>query len=255
MRVAIAPVPGSSDGAAANLELLASCARGAAAEDADLLLLSALFLCGCDGAQSHCEPFDGPSLEAACRVARSSGVALLFGFAERAGSAVYNAAAFVGPDGAPLGTYRKAHLAPAEKGCFTAGQGMPALARVAGMTVGALIGCDADFPEPARDLALRGCDAVVVLAGGEDSPRTRLMLPARACENQLYVVGVLGADSRLYAPDGQPAPAEARAGLLIADLDPGARRSASRAMDYLAERRPALYARLAERRGTGIVPG
>ncbi|WP_051340417.1 nitrilase-related carbon-nitrogen hydrolase [Azospirillum halopraeferens] len=251
MRIAIAPAAGTPDGAANNLALLDRCAAAAAAAQVDLLVLGELFLCGADGGHGRCEPFDGPSLAAACTAARNAGVALLFGFAERAGNAVYNAAAVIGPDGVPLGTYRKAHPGPHEKGRFAAGQGMPGVARIGGMTVGVLIGCDADFPEPARDLALRGCDVIAlpalpVSAAGAPS---RLLVAARACENRVFVACAAGADSRVLGPDGRPLvnTGAAACGLVVADLDPAGRRPGPGAMDYLAERRPALYARLAER--------
>src|SRR5437762_8115744 len=57
----------------------------------------------------HAEPIPGPATDAVAADCRRLGVWAAFGLLERAGNALFNACALVGPDGSVLG-YRKIHL-------------------------------------------------------------------------------------------------------------------------------------------------
>lgn len=260
MRIAVAQTRGEPGNADANLALLED--RAAAARDAgaDLLVLPELFLSGYNtGAATArlAEPFDGPSVARATDIARAAGTALLFGFAEQAGSAVYNSAILIDQTGAILGSYRKAHLYGQEKERFSPGSGMPLTASIGGLCCGVLICYDVEFPEAVRDLALRGCQAVLVPtalpAGMPEIPD--LLVRARAYENQLFIAYAdrCGAEdgfayegrSCIVGPDGVVlAGAGAEEAFLVADLDPAAVHRARLRFDYLADRRPNLYAKL-----------
>lgn len=83
-------------------------------------------------------------------------------------------------------------------------------------------------------------------------PVARTLVPARACENQIFVAyanrcgreGDLSyvGQSCVVGPDGRDL---ARAGdgeeLLVADIDVAAIKASRRSFDYLADRRPDLY--------------
>ena len=260
MRIAVAQTRGACGDTAANLDLLEDRARAARDAGADLLVLPELFVTGYNtGAATAAlaEPVDGPSVARAAAIARDSGTALLFGVAERAGSAVYNAAILIDAAGTILGCYRKAHLYGEEKTRFSPGSGMPLTAHLGGLRCGVLICYDVEFPEAVRDLALRGCQAVLVPtalpAGMPEIPE--LLVRARAYENQIFVAYAdrCGAEdglayegrSCIVGPDGVAlAAAGAEEALLVADLDPEAIRTARLHFDYLADRRPNLYATL-----------
>jgi predicted amidohydrolase len=167
---------------------------------------------------------------------------------------VYNSAALFDAAGRPLLNHRKLHLwGEAERSVFAAGDRL-AVARLDGLRVGLLICYDLEFPEAARALALEGADLILTptaLPAGTD-PIPRIVVPARAWENQLYVayanrcgqeagLTYLG-QSTVAAPD---AAILGRAGegeeMLVADLDRD-RLQASRAENpYLADRRPGVY--------------
>ena len=120
-----------------------------------------------------------------------------------------------------------------------------------------------EFPEPTRDLALRGVDAVLVpTANMVDFPEVvQRLLPARACENRLFVAyanacGVehtaaqtvhYGGLSTLCGPMGEVlAQADDAPALLVHTLQRSAL-VAARQSSQLPQRRAALYASLSER--------
>jgi predicted amidohydrolase len=110
------------------------------------------------------------------------GVHIVGGFCERAGDALYNSAAIVGPGGL-LGVYRKNHLWGAEALFFERGDaGFPVLRTPLGR-VGALICYDGWFPECWRLCALQGADIVCV-------PTNWVPMPSQP-EDQLAMANIL----------------------------------------------------------------
>lgn len=101
---------GSVDG---NLAALDEAAARAAAAGARLLVCPELFLTGYaigDAVPELAEPADGPSARAVAGICVRHGLAIHYGYPERSGEAVFNAAQLIGPDGVPLANYRKTHL-------------------------------------------------------------------------------------------------------------------------------------------------
>lgn len=258
MRVSLCQTAGYPGDVPANLKLLEQFADRAAAQGARLLVLPELFLTGYHLGEALlrlAEPADGPSAQAVSRIARQSGLALLYGYPERDGAAVYNAALIVDASGQPVANARKAHLwGPEEARWFSAGSHL-ALARLEGMRVGLLICYDLEFPEAARALALAGADLIAVpTALPEHFGRVaELLVPARAYENQVFVAyadrcgeehGLSYAGlSRIVAPDGALlAGAGTQEALLTADVVPEAYTRSREQNPYVAQRRPALYA-------------
>lgn len=266
LRIALYQGPGRPRDVAGNLETMRTKALEAAHLGTRLLVLPELFLSGYnvgDEVFRLAEPADGPAAQEAAGIARQAGVALVYGYPERAGQAVYNAALLLGPQGEALANARKLHLYGAdEKRLFRPGERFAA-AEIDGLRLGLLICYDIEFPEAARALALAGADAIVVptaLFRPHDAVAGRVV-PVRAYENQIFVAyanrsgreGELAycGGSCVVAPDGADL---CRAGseetLLRATIDPPAYAASRRANPYLADRRPELYAAAAGGAGT-----
>lgn len=257
MKLAIHQTAGSPGEVASNLDLLERSTARAAAEGASLLLLPELFLTGYnigDRVHALAEPLDGPSLSRARTLARQHGVALAFGFAERAPDGVYNSAALIDAQGELLGSYRKTHLfGPEEKRLFRPGSGW-LTADIGSWRVGCLICFDVEFPEAVRALALAGVELVLVPTA--NSPPyfgvTEFLVRARAYENHCYVAYVnrIGEEAGLSfygescvaGPDGGFLVREGtREAFRVVELRHSAIEREKRAYDYLRERRRDLY--------------
>ncbi|MFF9351135.1 carbon-nitrogen hydrolase family protein [Streptomyces sp. NPDC014734] len=245
-----------------NIEALDGAARRADEAGARLLVCPELFLTGyaigADVARLA-EPADGPSAEAVAAIAARHGLAILYGYPERAGERIFNAARLVGPDGAELANYRKTHLfGDFEQKWFTPGEQPVVRAELDGVRIGILICYDVEFPENVRAHALAGTDLLLVpTALMHPFPFVaESLVPVRAFENQMYVaytnrtgpegpfefVGL----SCLAGPDGA---VRARAGrgeeLIVGEVDPALLNTSREANPYLRDRRPGLYGSLA----------
>jgi predicted amidohydrolase len=165
------------------------------AAGADLLICPEMFLAGynigAEAAARFAEPADGPSLKEAAAIARRYGTALLFGYPERGeDEAVYNAVQLIGRDGRVVANYRKCHLFGAlDRGMFHPGRALGPVAELDGLRVGLLICYDVEFPESVRLLALRGADLIAVPTALMTAFEVvaRILIPARAVENQVFV--------------------------------------------------------------------
>ncbi|MCK0197723.1 carbon-nitrogen hydrolase family protein [Ancylobacter sp. 6x-1] len=253
--------PGNST--AANLDRLAAAAAEAAARGAGLLVAPEMFLSGYaigrEAAARAAEPLDGPSARRAAEIARRYGIALAYGYPERdPDGAIYNAALLIGADGQTLLNYRKTHLfGDLDRSMFAAGDTLGRVARVGGFTVGLLICYDVEYPEAVRTLALAGADLVVVPTANMKpyAHVSHLLVPARACENKVYVayanrVGSEGALDYLGLscvadPDGANILlAGEEDGLFFADVQRARLDTALNA--YMTDRRPDLYRSLSQ---------
>ena len=264
MRIACFQGPQRPDTTAGNLSRLASVARQARENGATLLVAPELFLTGyaigAEAAARLAEPLDGPSLRTASRIAQDEKIALIFGFPERAGDKVYNTTVVLDPDGATVASYRKTHLfGDVDREQFSDGGIEPGVFALGGFKVGLLICYDVEFPENVRAHALRGADLVIVPTALMQpfDVVARVIVPARAYENQLFVAYVdrCGSEgpfdycglSCVVGPDGSDL---ARAGrgeeLIFADLDRQALEQSRRINTHLSDRRPELYGRLTE---------
>lgn len=258
MRVALFQGPEHSGPVEANVAAIAAAARSAAAAGADLLVCPELAATGYNiGAAAHdlAEPADGPLSARLAGIAAGAGVALVYGYPERAPEGVYNATQALDRDGQRLANYRKCHLfGELDRGLFLPGTTGVVQFELGGLRVGLLTCYDVEFPEAVRAHALAGTELLVVPTGlmepyGVVSER---MVPVRAMESQLFVAyanrcGAEGdltycGSSCVVAPDGTEL---ARAGrheqLLLADVDRAALHASRRVNTYLADRRPELY--------------
>ena len=264
MRIALAQCESRPLDADGNLARLANALDAARERGADLLLTPEMFLTGYaigpDAVGRLAQPRDGEWARAVSELARSCGVAVLYGYPERVADAVHNSVQLVAADGTPLAGYRKTHLfGELDRSQFHPSDDASPVVEIAGWRCGLLICYDVEFPETARALALAGVDVVLAPTANMvayDVVATTLV-PARAYENQLYVAYAnysgteaglaYGGLSCVAAPDGRDL---ARAGrgqeLLLADLDRGALAASRRDTTYLRDRRPGLYGALTE---------
>ncbi|TCO80759.1 5-aminopentanamidase [Plasticicumulans lactativorans] len=263
MRLAVWQCPPGPEDVPGNLERLRRAAHAAAAGGAALLVCPEMYLSGyaigAAAARRLAEPRDGAGAQAVAAIAREHGLAILYGYPERADATVFNAVQLIGADGTVHAHYRKTHLYGAlDRGMFVAGAGDFPLFELGGWRFGLLICYDVEFPETVRRLALAGADAVLVPTANmlPYDVVPDILVPARAYENQLYVAYAnycgregeirYGGRSVIVGPDGAD---RARAGrdetLLFADLDRAFLDESRRGNTHLADRRAELYAALA----------
>ena len=243
-----------------NLKTIADAAFKAQERGADLLVAPELAVTGYgveDAIRRYAEAAGGELTEMLAATAEAAEIAILAGFAERAGDTIYNSAALAVP-GRALLVYRKCHLYGAyEQNLFAPGAEPPPIVEIGGLKVGILICYDVEFPEAVRRLALQGADLVAVPTALPESDHAPFiaekLLPVRAFENQVAIVYAnhAGADlgfayagrSCIAMPDGTDAARASadRAELIVADYEP-ARFAALRAANpYLADRRADLF--------------
>jgi len=243
-----------------NLVAAQGMAAQAAAQGADLLILPELWSTGYDLAQAdaYAAALDEGAFGLMAGLARDEGLYV-------AGTALetnpqgspFNTAALYGPDGKLVGAYQKVHLwAPlGEVEHMTAGDRLPVLDLPWGR-VALAICYDLRFPELWRRYADGGAQLVVIPAEWpvRRVEHWRLLLRARAVENQFFVAGCnrAGADADgefgghsaavdpwaqvLVEGGGEP-------GLLIATLELDEVARSRRLFPFLQDRRPKVYGR------------
>lgn len=264
IRVAAAQCRPIPEDVPANLSLMDRLLADAAGQDVDLVVFPEMMLTGygigAEAVSRLAEPVDGPSGQSVAEMARQHGVAVCFGHPERDGEAVFNSVSLVSESGERLTGGRKMHLfGDVDAQQFSAADRAPQVATWHGWTVGTAICFDVEFPETTRLLAEQGADLVLVptanMVGFEVV--NRVLVPARAAENQLALVYAnhtgsdplfdYNGDSLIAGPDGSILAEASATGsptgeqLVIADLDPHRVLDARRDFSYLTQRRTDLY--------------
>jgi predicted amidohydrolase len=245
--------------AASNLSFIERCLRGAGA---DLVVLPELALTGYlfpsrQRLEQCAESLPGPSTDRLEKICRRQRLHVVCGMAEKAGGAVFNSAAVVGPEGY-LGTYRKTHLFLDEKDLFEPGDTGFRIFEMEGARVGVLICFDWIFPEASRTLALMGAD-VIAHASNLVLPHAQGAVVTRCLENRIYWIVanrsgeeregarrlVFTGGSRIVSPTGEILVQSSRKtpSLSIADVDPHRARDKriTPRNDVMADRRPEMY--------------
>jgi predicted amidohydrolase len=250
-------VPGDVD---ANFALIAEAAAAARAKGAELVVAPELAVTGYgaeEAIRALAEPAEGSHTARLAAIAAEQAIAIVAGFAERAGDRLYNSAAMVTPEGLAA-VYRKCHLwGDYERALFAPGDRPPRALDFRGMRLGLLICYDAEFPEAARHLAAEGAELILVPTaqpeGASAAVIAEKIVPTRAFENGIAIVYAdhAGADRRFaYAgrscivmPDAHDG---ARAGrtaaeVIVADYEPTAYAAARAENPYLRDRRVDLF--------------
>jgi predicted amidohydrolase len=146
------------------------------------------------------ETIPGPTTTKLGELAKAKKAYVVAGIIEREGIALYNTAVLIDRAGAVAGKYRKVYLPREEiEGGLTPGSDYPTFATDFGR-VGVMICWDLQYADPARALALRGAELLLVpIWGGNEA-----LGKARAIENRVFIA-TSGYDYPTYVmdPDGE----------------------------------------------------
>lgn len=264
MRIALMQAEASPLDPERNLSAIDAAAADALELGAELLLVPELFVTGYvpRSLASWLTPERVAEFPAELsRIAAARGIVVAAGFpAARMDGGFSIAAGLWDRGGAEVLRYEKVHLWGAEERlAFVASDAEPRVADWNGRRVAFQICYDIEFPEPARALATRGADLLLVPTAidGESDYVAEVLVRARAAENRIVVAyadharsvdapvedptaGFAGL-STVAGPEGAVLAMAGRGTeLLLADIpEPAAPRPS--AADYLADRRPDVY--------------
>lgn len=147
-------------------------------------------------ALAHAETIDGPSYQTLFAQCSKLGVFTIYGFLERDEDRLFNALAFVGPEGL-VGSYRKVHLPYIGVDRFADLGDRPfAVQEITiddqSLRVGMHICYDGGFPESGRVLTLLGADLLVLPTNWPTHAECAAehMIATRAMENVVYCMAV-----------------------------------------------------------------
>lgn len=260
MRVAVyqGPDPSMNAGTEDNLRAFDRAAAQAASQGADILVTPELGTTGYNIGPQILEVAQLPDGQIAHRVVdlcRRHGIAVVYGYPERNGDAIYNAVQVIDANGAPLAHHRKTHLfGDLDVAHFQPGANLVTQFSFDGLTCGLAVCYDVEFPEVARAHADAGTDVLLVPTGLMEpwDVVPRILLPARAYESQLYIAyanhcgneeGLEYAGlSCVVAPDGSDLARAGRAEeLILADVDAETLRASRDLNTHLGDRRRDLY--------------
>lgn len=214
------------------------------------------------------ESIPGPITQAIGETCTNLGVFAIFGLLEYSeNGGIYNALAFVGPEGV-IGSYRKIHLPFLGVDMFaTYGDRPFAVQEAGGLRVGMNICYDSAFPESSRALTLLGADLIALPTNWPPGAEcvAENVINARAMENAVYYAAInrVGTErgftfigkSRICAPSGKTLAtgSDSDEEILYAEIDPLIARDkrvvrvpGKHAIDRLADRRPEMYGSLVE---------
>ena len=207
-----------------NLKKVGKAASKAVKRRADLLILPELFLTGYvvrDQIYELAEEIPGETTERIEKIARKTGLHIIFGMAERSSgtqATLHNASVLISPKGL-VGKYRKMYLPThsvfEEKRYFRPGY-HPAVFTTEIGKIGLIICYDLYFPEVTRQERLEGAQLIVCISASPAIRKTffETLTAARAIENTCFLafVNLVGIQdglqfwggSRLLGPNGRP---------------------------------------------------
>jgi predicted amidohydrolase len=237
-----------------NIARASSFLEEACKNGAQVAILPELWLSGyvLNRVQDFASPLGEGYFQEVAALARKYSIYLIGSTLEEKDGRFYNTATIFSPEGELLGAYRKIHLyAPMDETKFLSpGDETPIFSLPWGKT--ALAICyDLRFPELFRLYTLKGAEIIFIPAHWPEKriAHWRLLLRARAVENQLFVVGCnrtkneFGGWSGAYSPLGE---AIAEGGkdeeVLLASLNMEEVSWLREKFPALKDRRPEIYA-------------
>ncbi|MCJ7424233.1 carbon-nitrogen hydrolase family protein [Candidatus Bathyarchaeota archaeon] len=251
-----------------NIRKIEKATRKAQRESAKLVIFPELSLTGYkvrDEIYELAETIPGPSTEIVGRIARETGMYIVFGMpecSEKTQATLYNTSVLMGPEGL-IGKYRKMYLPThsifEEKRYFRPGFQSAVFDTGLGR-MGLIICYDIFFPEVCRLTRLEGAQLIVCISA---SPAVRraffeTLTVARAMENTVFLayVNLVGIEdglqfwggSRLVGPQGKIL-AKAKYDeddFVIGEVDYSDMRSAEAFVPTLRDLRPDLFDKLKE---------
>jgi predicted amidohydrolase len=146
------------------------------------------------------EPVPGPTTKMLGEAAKRRRAYIVAGIYEREGTAIYNTAVLIDRSGNVIGKYRKVYLPREEyEGGLTPGMDYPVFQTDFGK-IGMMICWDVQYADPARALALRGAELLLMPIWGGN----KTLGKARAIENHVFLASS-GYDYPTYImdPDGE----------------------------------------------------
>lgn len=240
------------DPPAAKLNWLDMAADRASQSGSDILICPELSVSGYGGGDAltaRAQPVLGEYSERVAEIALLHDIAIVYGYPERSGGDLFNAAGFVTPQGRLLVNHRKNHIPPGfEQEHFQADRHLRTF-DYKGWRMAVLICYDAEFPESVRQAAMLGAEFLIVptALGAEWAFVAEKMMPTRAFENGAFLayanwagrdgdVTYLGG-SRIIGPDGtERAVAAARETIISANIDKSEVEAARARLPYLVDR-------------------
>jgi len=148
------------------------------------------------------ETINGNSFRFFSSIAKEKSTNIFAGIIERRNTRTYNTLIHIKPDGNLLKLYRKIHpfSYSGENEYYNAGT-KPAYTNIKNWKIGLSICYDLRFPELYRKYGKKGTHLIVNIANWPDTriEHWRILLKARAIENQCYIAGVnrVGKDPKL----------------------------------------------------------
>jgi len=120
------------------------------------------------------------------RISREKSMAVVFGFAEKEKSKIYNSSMLIDEKGKRY-IYRKSHLFFREKILFDRGETGFFISKVKGAKVGMMICFDWFFPEAMRTLALAGAE-IIAHPSNLVMPYCQFAMKTRCLENRVFAI-------------------------------------------------------------------
>jgi len=248
-----------------NCRRIFACMESASRKQVDYILFPELYTTGSfldERIVSLAEPLQGETVQTICQLAKRYNLGAIVGFPELYQSKLYNSAVFIDKNGQILGVYRKIHLFEFEKNVFSSGDDIPVFEVPEGK-IGLMISYDIEFPEVARILAIKGVQLVLVLSANTfpKHPHRDVYLSARALENHVFVAAankvgleentLFCGESKVVHPLGHTLyQCGQNEELAVVPIHLDEIAEARGALDYMANRRPAIY----RKGGIGHVP-
>jgi predicted amidohydrolase len=257
-RLALAQLAIADGDKEANLKKMEQAIKEASDQLADIVIFPELNLTGLVSKEQMKKLAEGREGESFRRIQQMIGiyhVSLVYSFPEYVSEEeLYITTCFMSKEGEAVAYYRKTHLFTDEKEIFTAGNEWITVS-VESFRAGFLTCYDIEFPEPARALALKGVNLLIVNSANMEPYDYihRLFICARALENQLFVAycnrigsnekyqycgesAVIGPDGKIIAEFEKDAER-----VLMIDISADNCKKSQSEFYYLADCRPELY--------------